>query len=65
MRFDKNKDGKLTYSEAEELLRVVGVSLHKSLWQDVLIKELLDPNNRFSSISFEMMKRYFGTISTD
>ena len=60
VKFDRNRDGKLTYNEAEELLREVGVFFNNDFWNNVLVKDLLDPGKRNSSISFDTMKWYFG-----
>jgi Ca2+-binding EF-hand superfamily protein len=46
VKFDRNRDGKLTYNEAEELLREVGVFFNTDFWNNVLVNDLLDPGKR-------------------
>ena len=60
VKHDADKDGFLTYTEFENLLLELPVSVKAGILDEVLIGEMLDVGKRHSKISFDILKWYIG-----
>jgi hypothetical protein len=60
VKHDKDKDGFLTYTELENLLLELPVSVKAGILDEILIGEMLDVGKRHSKISFDILKWYIG-----
>ena len=57
---DANKDGLLSYLEVENLLLDIGVTFKQSIYNEIVIAQILDVGKKQTKVSYDIMKWYLG-----
>ena len=57
---DANKDGLLSYLEVENLLLDIGVTFKQSIYNEIVIAQILDVGKKQTKVSYDIMKWFLG-----
>ena len=60
IKHDANKDGLLSYLEVENLLLDIGVTFKQSIYNEIVIAQILDVGKKQTKVSYDIMKWYLG-----
>ena len=60
IKHDANKDGLLSYLEVENLLLDIGVTFKQSIYNEIVIAQILDVGKKQTKVSYDIMKWYRG-----